>query len=155
MMNPGTIITAVLMALAAMCLLVMAYLFASLPAEAADNLSRLPEGLGHPPNHTEYFDGNCCNNNDCEMVPDQAITETKDGYKIRYWTQKYGGMIVEGFVPHGQERMSKRCTETGECTGVCSYPQYKPTGGTGTFGTMAPDYSKPAFVRCLYVMPST
>jgi len=137
-------------------LIVMGWLAARVPAQAGVNHQGLPVGLGHPPNHTEYFDGDCCNQNDCEMVPDAAVQETKDGWKIRYWTEKYGGLMVLGFVARGQERASKKCTEDGNCIGVCAYPHTKTTSrGAGTFGTEVPDYTKPAFVRCLYVMPLT
>lgn len=79
MMNPGTIITAVLMALAAACLLVMAYLFASLPAEAHS----LFTGLYDPETHK-----GCCNDADCKQVPDAwvdagVITPWEGGYRIR------------------------------------------------------------------------
>lgn len=107
----------------------------------ADNVGRLPEGLGHPSDHQSYFDGNCCNKNDCEMIPDQAVSETAEGWHVRYWTSNWGGRIVEGFVKRGQERMSKRCSPDGFCTGACSiYP--------------GPDPLEPATIRCLYIMPS-
>lgn len=73
-MNPGTIITAILMALAALCLLAMAYLFAALPAEAHE----LYTGLKDPESNL-----GCCNDGDCQRVPDEwgeVITEWPGGF---------------------------------------------------------------------------
>lgn len=131
-------------------LLALAFL-ASGRASAGENTTGLPKGLGHPPNHTEYFDTSCCTGHDCEMVPDSAIQETKDGWNVRYWTDKYGGMVVEGFVKRGEERMSKKCKD-GYCNGVCSYRAINPTK-CGQYGCDY-DNTKPAKVRCLYIMPS-
>ncbi len=130
-------------------LAIMIYL--AVGAKAEDNAANLPAGLGHPPNHTEFFDTSCCAGTDCEMVPDAAVQETADGWNVRYWTDKYGGMVVEGFVPRGQERMSKKCQD-GNCMGVCSY---RATDSTkcGQYGCDY-DNTKPAKVRCLYLMPS-
>jgi hypothetical protein len=128
---------------------IVALLYAA-SAHAGDNTSGLPTGLGHPPNHLEYFDGNCCTGHDCEMVPDSAVQETKDGWKVRYWTDKYGGMVVEGFVKRGEERMSKKCQD-GNCMGVCSYRATDPTK-CSQYGYDY-DNTKPAKVRCLYLMP--
>lgn len=108
-------------------------------ARSGDNVEGLPVGLGHPSDHTSYFDGNCCNKNDCEMIPDTAITETADGWKVRYWTNNWGGRIVEGFVKRGSEKMSKRCSPDGLCNGICTYFSSERV---------------PAHVRCLYIMPS-
>ncbi len=121
-------------------------------ASARDNTLSLPEGLGHPPQHHEFFDKDCCNQQDCEMVPDTAVQETKGGWNIRFWTTKHGGMVVEGFVPRGQERMSKRCQD-GFCIGVCSVPQYTSGGANMHYGPNY-DYTKPSQVRCLYILPS-
>ena len=124
--------------LVAALLLGIAFLIAG-KASAQD--ASIPRGLGHPSDHQSYFDGNCCNKSDCEMIPDNAISETADGWRVRYWTNNWGGRVVEGFIKRGQERMSKRCSPDGFCTGACSiYP--------------GPDPNTPAAIRCLYIMPS-
>lgn len=110
-----------------------------------------PYGLGHPPNHTEYFDGNCCNENDCEIIPNDAVKAVEGGWRVRYWTKNYGGLLVDDFVPFGTQHTTKRCDPQGNCNGACSIPGGYTTKCTN-YGCEV-DRTKPAKVRCLYTMP--
>lgn len=147
-MQPNKAILLILAVFLAICLMAMGTII----ARSEENIKELPEGFGHPENHHEYFDSDCCNANDCEMIPREAVQRTMTGWYVRFYTKKYGGMVVEGLVAFGQEKETKKCMN-GTCFGACSVPRMT-TCGTG-FNSQCWDYSKPASIRCLYIMPSS
>lgn len=51
----------------------------------------LPAASAH-----DFYDALCCNDKDCEPVPDSAVTETKSGYSIKY--NSIHGNEVRGFI---------------------------------------------------------
>jgi hypothetical protein len=44
------------------------------------------------------FDASCCSENDCELVPDGAITETTQGWSADYVSTKTGRRVI-GVIP--------------------------------------------------------
>ena len=108
MMNPGTIITAVLMALAAACLLVMGYLYSTLPANA----------------HS-FYSQQCCrgtdHGGDCEPLPRDAVTETPDGWWVKFKSP------TQGYVNEGVKRGDSKVHDSEDgFDHVCLQSNYQP-----------------------------
>lgn len=60
----------------------------------------IPRGLGHSsPNMPHWYEGGCCNLQDCEPVERGAITQTAEGYRVRYLTSR--GFVADGVIPYG------------------------------------------------------
>lgn len=55
--------------------------------------------MGH-----SFYDAQCCNDNDCHPIPDEAVTVTDKGYHVKYWGK--AGYPVERFVLLSQAKMS-------------------------------------------------
>lgn len=86
----------------------------TVPGFAADPI---PRGLGHPKaGGSHWYDGNCCNMQDCEPVEMGSIQPKKDGYAVHYISSF--GHEVKGFVPYGDPKIrpSKDFQEHG-CAG--------------------------------------
>ena len=59
----------------------------------------IPRGLGHPTGATHWYDAGCCSREDCEAVEPGAITQTPEGYRVRYLTSR--GFVADGIIPYG------------------------------------------------------
>jgi hypothetical protein len=108
----------------------------------------LPQGAGHPPGaiHLKLYDQGCCQTNGCEPVPNEAVTEASDGFRILYRSKQFG--VVRGFVPRGQERNSNGCYD-GMCFHVCAKWRMIFGGSCAEYGcTMR---NEPPQVECIYV----
>lgn len=77
--------------------LVAAFVFLA-PIIAALADEPIPRGLGHPPGGTHWYDLGCCSMEDCEPVEPGAITQTEEGYRVRYLTSR--GFIADGVIPY-------------------------------------------------------
>lgn len=86
-MKPAHIMLGILMGTAVLCLFVMAYLWSTLPVEA----------------HS-WYDTACCSDRDCEAIEPDAVTETKLGYKVDYFSRQ--GFEVHGWIERTQTRHS-------------------------------------------------
>lgn len=70
-----------------------------LVSSAANADEYLPRGLGHPDGPIHWYETGCCSMADCEPVEPGAITQTPEGYRVRYLTSR--GFIADGIVPYG------------------------------------------------------
>lgn len=52
-----------------------------------------------------WYDAACCSNNDCEQLPDDAVTEEEGGYRVRYHAKM--GLDVDVLVPFGGVKPSR------------------------------------------------
>jgi len=53
-----------------------------------------------------WYDTFCCNTNDCQPLPDDAVLRsTPEGYEIEYRSQH--GHMVKGFIPHDKVKPSQ------------------------------------------------
>lgn len=68
-------------------------------SSAASADEYIPRGLGHPDGATHWYDQGCCSMSDCEPVEPGAITQTPEGYRVRYLTSR--GFVADGIVPYG------------------------------------------------------
>lgn len=92
----GKQMLAILVGLAVFCLLMVLWL-APMPANAE---GIIPRGLGHSaPPTPHWYEGGCCNLQDCEPVEAGAITATPKGYHVRYLTSR--GFVADGVIPFG------------------------------------------------------
>jgi hypothetical protein len=87
-MNRYHAILSVLVGAAILCIFVMAYLWAALPAHA----------------HS-WYDYQCCSDRDCEPIEPDAVNETEAGYEVNYFSKQ--GFQVHGFVPRDKARHSQ------------------------------------------------
>jgi hypothetical protein len=52
-----------------------------------------------------WYDPQCCSGQDCEAIPESAITLVEGGYRVRYKAKL--GLEVDVIVPFSEARMSR------------------------------------------------
>jgi len=52
-----------------------------------------------------WYGAECCNNRDCEQLPDDAVTIEEGGYRVRYVAKL--GLHVDVLVPFGGVKPSR------------------------------------------------
>jgi hypothetical protein len=53
----------------------------------------------------DWYEPMCCNEKDCEPLPDSAVTQVREGYRVRYAGKR--GLAVDVIVPWSKARPSQ------------------------------------------------
>lgn len=58
-----------------------------------------------PAHSHEWYDRQCCSGQDCEPLPDGAVTQVPGGYHVKYKAKL--GLDVDVIVPHNKAKPSQ------------------------------------------------
>jgi hypothetical protein len=106
------------------------------------------------PNH--WYPESCCNLQDCEPTPIDAITEDKDGYTIKYYSERFR-QEFKGWISHNDPKIQPSQDGGYHACWVVQHPDYNehtqydqggPTGGAMGFAPMSP-------IRCFFTPRNT